>query len=133
MNQPCYLSKARRCASIPHGHNLRRLPHGHKSRSLPHDHKLRRLIPSVGWSFWGLKRRKNLAERRQLCDQLRQSETPWMWMYSSSFSANRQVATVSPMSLSQMSLSRMSLSPMFLSPMFLSLMSLSLRRAQMAR
>jgi len=51
MSQPCYLSKARRFACIPNGHNLRRLPHGHKLGSLPHDHELRRLIPSVGWSF----------------------------------------------------------------------------------
>jgi len=41
MSQPCYLGKARRCASIHHGHNLGHLPHGHKPGSGPHDHKLR--------------------------------------------------------------------------------------------
>jgi hypothetical protein len=34
------MSKARRCASIPNGHNLRGLPHGQKRRSLSHDHEL---------------------------------------------------------------------------------------------
>ena len=62
---------------------------------------------------------------------------------SSSYSANRQMATVSPMTLSRMSLSRMSLSrlsisrmslsPMSLSPMSLSPISHSLRRTGMAR
>jgi hypothetical protein len=54
INQPCYLSEARRRRSIPHGHNLRCLPHGQQPRSLAHDHELRRLTPSVGWSFCGL-------------------------------------------------------------------------------
>ena len=63
MSQPCYLRKATKCVSIPHGHNLRQLPNGHNLRQLPNGHKsqrlpddqeLRRLIPSVGWSFWGL-------------------------------------------------------------------------------
>jgi hypothetical protein len=40
--------------SIPHGHNLRPLTHGHQPWSLSHDHEFWRLIPSVGWSFWGL-------------------------------------------------------------------------------
>jgi hypothetical protein len=122
------LGEGRRCGSIPHGHNLRRLPHRHKPRSLPHDHEVRRLIPSVGWSFWGLRRRKNLAQWRELSEKLRQPETARMEMWSRSYSANRQVATVSTMALSQISLSLMSLSPMSLSQM-----SLSLRRARMAR
>jgi hypothetical protein len=47
ISQPCYLNNARRCTSIPHGHNLQRLPYGHKPLSLAHDHELRRLTPSV--------------------------------------------------------------------------------------
>jgi len=52
ISQPCYLSRARRCASIPPGRNLSRLPHGNKPRNLAHDHKLRRLIRSEDCSFW---------------------------------------------------------------------------------
>jgi len=130
MNEPCYLSKPGRCASIPHGHNLQRLPHGHKPRSLSHDHELWRLIPSVGWSSWGLGRHRNLAQQHQLCEMLRLPETHQISMWSSIYSANRQVATVSPFALSrmtlcQMSLSRMSLSGMARSRMTLSRMSLS--------
>ena len=54
ISQLCYLSKATRCASIPKGHNLRRLPHGLKPRSLAHVPTLRRLIDAVGWRFSGL-------------------------------------------------------------------------------
>jgi hypothetical protein len=69
-------------------------------------------------------------------------------MWSSSYSANRQVTTVSPMSVSRMSISQMSLSHMslshmslshtslslmYLSTMSFSLMSLALRCARMAR
>jgi hypothetical protein len=48
------LSKARRCERICHGHKLRHLPHCHKPWSLRDDHKLQKLIPSVGWSYWGM-------------------------------------------------------------------------------
>jgi len=61
---------------------------------------------------------QNLAQRRQLCEKLWQPETHWMSIWISSYSANRQVATVSTMSVS---------------PMSLSLISLSLTRAQMSR
>jgi len=58
----------------------------------------------------------------------------WMWTWIGSCWLNRQVETVSPMSLSPMalslmSLSQMSLSRMYLSPKSLSPMSLSLRCA----
>jgi hypothetical protein len=44
MRQQCYLSKARRCASMPHPHNIRPRQHGHKPQSLSHIHEHRRLI-----------------------------------------------------------------------------------------
>jgi len=54
-NQPsCYLSTVRKCVSIPQGKQPQTPTHDHKPRSLAHDHELWRLIPPVGWSFWGL-------------------------------------------------------------------------------
>ena len=80
-NQPtCYLSKAKRCASIPHGHKLWPLPHGHNHRCLTHDHKPRWLNPSMGWSFLGLWLHKNLAHRRPPCETRRQLVTRLMSM-----------------------------------------------------
>jgi hypothetical protein len=56
-----------------------------------------------------------------------------MSMWSSTYSANRQVVMVSPIALSRKSVSWISLSLLSLSPMSLSLMSHSLRRARMAQ
>jgi hypothetical protein len=78
-----------------------------------------------GLVFLGHMMPQKPPQRRQLCEKLRQPETPRMLMWSSSYLVNWQVATVSPMSLSQMSLSQMSLSRMSLSQMSLSRMSLS--------
>jgi DNA repair exonuclease SbcCD nuclease subunit len=52
ISQPCFSSNASRCVSNLQGENLWRLPHNHKPWRLPHHHELRRLIPSVGCSFW---------------------------------------------------------------------------------
>jgi len=60
ISQSCYLSKSRRWPSIPHSYNLRCLPHCHKPWSLAHDHTLQRLIPTVGWRFWGCDAAKTL-------------------------------------------------------------------------
>ena len=78
-----------------------------------------------GLDCWGLWRHTNLPQQRQHCEKLRQLGTPRMSMLSSSYSANRQVATVSLMSLSRMSFSRMSLSPMSYSRMSLTRISRS--------
>jgi hypothetical protein len=70
----------------------------------------------------GLVTPKNPAQRCQVCKKMRQPETPRMWMWISSCSANQHVATVSLMSLS----------PISLSPMFLSPTSFRLRRPRFA-
>jgi len=44
ISHPFYLSKGRRCTSIPQSHNLRRLPHVHTPLNLAHDYPLWRLI-----------------------------------------------------------------------------------------
>jgi len=138
MSQPCCLHMASRCVMTPHGHSLERLPYDQKPRSLPNVLGHPRLIPSVCWNFWCLWCRTIHAQRRQPCEKLRQPETPSMLMWRSCYSANRQVATVSPMALSWLSLSQMSLFPISLSPMslslkYVSLMSLSQVCALMAR
>jgi len=91
-----------------------------KPWSVTHNSELWRLIPSMGSCSWGLWCHENLAQRCQLCEKLRLPETLRMWMWISSFLANRQVATASPKSLSLMSLSLMSLSLISLSQMFIS-------------
>jgi len=91
---------ARRCASIPHGPKVWRLSHSQISRNLTHDHDLRRLIPPEGQSIQVLWVRENPAWWCRLCKMLSQLGTPRKWMWITRCAANRQVATVSPMSLS---------------------------------
>jgi len=66
--------------------------------------------PLSGLEYLRLVTPPNLGWRCHLCGMLRQPETPRMWMWNSSCWLNRQVATVSRMSLPLMSLSPMSLS-----------------------
>jgi len=54
--------------------------------------------PSVGWKIWDLWCRKNLAQRCQVYEKLREPETPQMWMWISRCSAKQQLATVSQIS-----------------------------------
>jgi len=98
-----------------HEHSARPKPPAPAPRRQSPDPLLRPRTPEShplsGLELWGLWHRKNLARRCTLCKKLRQAEQRHMSMRMSSCSANRQVATVSLMSLSPASLSPVSLSP----------------------
>jgi hypothetical protein len=106
MSQSCYETNARKCATIPKGHDHQRLPHGHKQWGPAQDHELRRLIPTVARNVWGMRCHIHLALWCQFCEMLMRPEAPRMWMWLSSYLANRQVASVSPMSVPSMPLSQ---------------------------